>query len=114
MSRLNIYQLFIYDTLDEVLLFTFSSPLKKYEERQVCVCVYGWGKLGGLGGTEERGRNQYIFTESPCVAGTETGQKEREERKVLRGRKEVGEDGGRESCLSCLCLSVVSQLSNYS
>lgn len=49
-SRLNIYQPFIYDTLDEVLLLAFSSSLKRYGERQVyvcaCVCARGGRKRG--------------------------------------------------------------------
>lgn len=39
-SRLNTYQLFIYDMPNEVLLLALSSRLTRYEERQVCdLCV---------------------------------------------------------------------------
>lgn len=73
-----------------------------------------WGE-GGEAREDKRGRNQYIFTESPCVAGTETGRKEggqRKEGKGFREREEVIKDGGKEerkeACKKS-CLSVISQ-----
>lgn len=87
----------------------------------MCLCVCGGRKGGGQDRTEKRGRNQYIFTESPCVAGTETGRKEGGQRKAgkgFRGRKEVGKDGGKGGSSKELfflsCLSVVSQPPYYS
>lgn len=76
-------------TLDEVLLLLFSSSLKRCGETSVCMC----GEKGG-GGGQERSKNQYIFTESPCVAGTQTGRKGAGQRKGkgFRVRKADGKE----------------------
>lgn len=81
-------------------------------DKCMCVCVLGVGGWRGQESTEERGRDQYIFPESPCVAGTDTGRKEggqREEGNVFRVRKEVRKGGGKGGSRKS-CLSVVSQL----
>lgn len=54
--------------------------------------MYLWGE-GGRGG-QERSKNQYIFTESSCVAGTQTGRKGAGQRKGkgFRVRKAVGKE----------------------
>lgn len=69
--------------------FFFSEEVRRETSVCVCVCVRARREEER---TEERGRNQYIFTESPCVAGTETGRKaggQRKEAKGFRVRKEA-------------------------
>ena len=91
--------------------FVFSKELC----RETSVCVRVCAGVGVEKG-QERARNQYIFTESPCVAGTETGRKEgaRTEKggKGFRIRTEVWRKGGKEtsfflmSCLPLSCLTI--------
>lgn len=89
-SRLHIYQPFIYDMPNEVLPLAFSSSLTRYEERQVCdLCV----EEGRTEASERQERQESIFlTESSCVAGTKMGRNggggEKERERIVSKRRQ--------------------------
>lgn len=59
----------------------------------ICLCVRRVKGREGGAREDKRGRNRYIFTESPCVAGTETGRKEGK-----GGRKEFRKKRRKKGC----------------